>query len=162
MSVQLTVEQAAFLQGPVSMNVAATGRDGWPHVCRAQGCVITRDRRTVTLLLSANRGREVLDALDAGSGIAAVFSRPSTHATLQLKAAHAARTALNTALRECNEHYAQAFADELKALQRFGADLKQNLITVMTSHDLVALRFAPDIVFDQTPGPAAGRVLASI
>jgi hypothetical protein len=138
MSVQLTVEQAAFLQGPVSINIGASGRDGWPQVCRAQGCVVARDRRTVTLLLSARRGCELLDALDAGSDIAAVFSRPSTHATLQLKAAQATRVTLNAALRADNGRYAQAFADEL-----------------------MALRFAPDIVFDQTPGPAAGRVLAA-
>ncbi|MBI3431653.1 MAG: hypothetical protein HY018_05515 [Hydrogenophilales bacterium] len=160
MSVQLTVEQAAFLQGPVSINVAAAGRDGWPQVCRAQGCVIARDRRTVTLLLSARRGRELLDALDAGSGIAAVFSRPSTHATLQLKAVRAERVTLNAALRADNGRYAQAFADELVGLG-FGAELGQNLTTVMTSNDLTALRFAPEIVFDQTPGPAAGRVLAT-
>ena len=160
MSVQLTVEQAAFLQGPVSINIGASGRDGWPQVCRAQGCVVARDRRTVTLLLSARRGRELLDALDAGGGIAAVFSRPSTHATLQLKAAHATRVALNAPLRADNGRYAQAFADELMGLG-FGAELGQGLIAVMTSDDLVALRFAPDIVFDQTPGPAAGRVLAA-
>ncbi len=160
MSVQLTVEQAAFLQGPVSINVGASGRDGWPRVCRAQGCVVARDRRSVTLLLSARRGRDLLDALDAGSGIAAVFSRPSTHATLQLKAAHAARVTLNAVLRADNGRYAQAFADELMGLG-FGAEPGQNLIAVMTSSDLAALRFTPDIVFDQTPGPTAGRVLAA-
>ena len=160
MSVQLTAEQATFLQGPVSINVAASGRDGWPHVCRAQGCVVARDRRSVTLLLSARRGRDLLDALDAGSGIAAVFSRPSTHATLQLKAAQAGRVALNATLRGCNARYAQAFAGELMELG-YGPELGQGLVAVMTADDLAALRFAPEIVFDQTPGPAAGRVLAA-
>ncbi|MBS0328844.1 MAG: hypothetical protein JSR30_03255, partial [Proteobacteria bacterium] len=56
MSVQLTVEQTAFLQGPLSMNVGAVGRDGWPCVCRAQGVMVARDRRTLTVLLSAGRG----------------------------------------------------------------------------------------------------------
>jgi len=160
MSVLLTVEQAAFLQGPVSINVAASSRDGWPCVCRAQGCVVGRDRKTVTVLLSARRGREVLDALDAGSGIAAVFSRPTTHTTLQLKAGCATRGASSAALRACNGRYAQGFADELVKLD-YGADLGQGLIAVMSVSDLVALRFAPEIVFDQTPGPAAGRVLAA-
>jgi hypothetical protein len=160
MSVQLSAEHAAFLQGPVSINVAASGRDGWPCVCRAQGCVVARDRRTVTVLLSARRGREVLDALDAGSGIAAVFSRPATHATLQLKAASATRAASSSALRACNDRYAQAFAEELVG-QGYGADLGQGILDVMTSSDLVALRFMPEVVFDQTPGPAAGRVLAT-
>jgi hypothetical protein len=160
MSVQLTVEQSVFLQGPVSINVAAAGRDGWPCVCRAQGCMVAHDRRMVTLLLSMQRGRELLDALDGGSSIAAVFSRPATHATLQLKAGHATRVVLKAAHRECEARYAQAFADELVSLG-YGAELGQGLIAMMTASDLVALRFAPDIVFDQTPGPAAGRVLAA-
>ncbi len=160
MSVQLTAEQAAFLQGPVSINVAASGRDGWPCVCRAQGCMVARDRRTVTVLLSARRGREVLDALDGGSSLAAVFSRPATHATLQLKAGRATRVALNATHRDCDARYARAFADELVKLG-YGADLGQGLITMMAASDLVALRFAPEIIFDQTPGPAAGHVLAA-
>lgn len=159
MSVQLTAEQSAFLQGPLSINVAASGRDGWPCVCRAQGCMVARDRRSVTVLLSARRGREVLDALDTGSGIAVVFSRPATHATLQLKAGHASRVAPNAALRACNERYARSFADELVGLG-YGAELEQGIIDLLSPSDPVALRFAPDIVFDQTPGPAAGRVLA--
>jgi len=160
MSIELSAEQVAFLQGPVSINVAATGRDGWPRVCRAQGCVVARDRRMVTVLLSARRGREVLDALDAGSGIAAVFSRPATHATLQLKAGQASRAALNATLKACNTRYAQQFADELVGLG-YGADLGQGIVNLMATSDLTALRFAPEIVFDQTPGPAAGRVLAA-
>lgn len=160
MGVQLSAEQAAFLQGPLSINIAASGRDGWPCVCRAQGCVVARNRGTVTVLLSARHGREVLDALDAGSGIAAVFSRPATHATLQLKADRATRVAPNAALRACNARYARDFASELVALG-YGDGLAQGIIDLLSSGDLVALRFAPDIVFDQTPGPAAGRILAT-
>ncbi len=160
MSVQLTVEQSAFLQGPVSINVAATRRDGWPCVCRSQGCLVAYDRKTVTVLLSAHRGHEVLDALDAGSGIAAVFSRPATHATLQLKSLRAARVAVRAAHRECGSRHAQALAAELMSLG-YGPELGKSLIDMMKTGDLVALRFAPDIVFDQTPGPAAGRILAS-
>lgn len=160
MSIKLTAEQSAFLQGPVSINLAASSRDGWPCVCRAQGCMVARDRRTVTVLLSARRGRDVLDALDAGSGIAAVFSRPATHATLQLKATAATRTAANSAQRARNDQYAKVLAEELVGLG-YGADLGEGILRLMSASDLVALRFTPDIVFDQTPGPAAGRVLAT-
>jgi hypothetical protein len=160
MSVQLTVAQSVFLQGPVSINLATAGRDGWPCVCRAQGCMVAHDRKAVTVLLSARRGQAVLDALDGGGGIAVVFSRPATHATLQLKAGHAARTALKTVHRNCATLYARGLADELVTLG-YGADLGQGLIAMMTATDLVALRFAPEIIFDQTPGPAAGRVLVA-
>lgn len=52
--------QVAFLQGPLSMNVGAVGRDGWLCVTRAQGVVVARDRQSLTVLLSATRGRTVL------------------------------------------------------------------------------------------------------
>lgn len=156
MSVQLTVEQTAFLQGPLSMNVGAVGRDGWPCVCRAQGVMVARDRRTLTVLLSAGRGRAVIDA---GSGITLVVSRPSTHATLQLKASAATRATTGAAQRACSARCVAAFADELKGLG-YGAGLEQALAALLPTDDLLALRFAPEIVFDQTPGPDAGRVLA--
>ena len=160
MGVQLTAAQSAFLQGPLSINLAAAGRDGWPCVCRAQGCAVSRDRRTLTVLLSARRGRELLAALDAGSGIAAVFSHPATHATLQLKSRHATRGAPTAALRACNRRYAEAFADALVGLG-YGAELGQGVRARMAADDVVALRFAPEVVFDQTPGPTAGQVLAA-
>jgi len=159
MSLQLSVAQAAFLQGPVSINVAATGADGWPLVCRAQGCVVARDRKSVTVLLSARRGRDVLLALDAGSGLACAFSRPATHATLQLKARNSSRVPVTALYRECAAQGIQAFANELASLG-YGEDLASAVVTAVAASDLVALRFLPEIIFDQTPGPDAGRVLA--
>lgn len=155
----LTPEHAAFLQGPLSMNVGAVGRDGWPCVCRAQGCMVARDRRTLTVLLSASRGRAVLEALDAGSAITLVASRPATHATLQLKASHATRAGVRAAHRAASARCVAAFGAELEELG-YAQGLKSTLAAVLPTDDLVALRFLPEIVFDQTPGPDAGRVLA--
>lgn len=159
MSVLLTPDQVAFLQGTLSMNVGAVGRDGWPCVCRAQGLVVARDRRSLTVLLSASRGRGVLEALDAGSAITLVASRPATHATLQLKAARAARATVSAAQRAASARCVAAFGAELETLG-YAAELKSTLAAVLPTDDPVALRFAPEIVFDQTPGPDAGRVLA--
>jgi hypothetical protein len=141
------------------MNVGAVGRDGWPCVCRAQGVLVARDRRALTVLLSASRGRAVLEALDAGSAITLVASRPSTHATLQFKASGAARAGVSAAQRAASARCVAAFAGELETLG-YAAELKTTLAAVLPTDDLVALRFEPEIVFDQTPGPGAGRVLA--
>ena len=159
MSVLLTSEQAAFLRGPLSMNIGAVGRDGWPCVCRAQGVLVARDRQSLTVLVSASRGGTVLEALDAGSAVTLVASRPSTHATLQFKARGAARVAVSAAQRAVSARCVAAFAGELEALG-YAAELKATLAAVLPTDDLVALRFAPEVVFDQTPGPDAGRVLA--
>ncbi|MFZ0107676.1 MAG: hypothetical protein WAK92_12520 [Thiobacillus sp.] len=159
MPVPLSPEQAAFLQSPVSINVAATGSDGWPVVCRAQGCSVARDRHSVTLLLSARQASAVLAALTANGAIAAVFSRPASHATLQIKAHGATRVPLTAAHRACHARYSSRLGDELAGLG-YGSDLVQGLKLMLSSGDLVALRLSPEVIFDQTPGPDAGRVLA--
>lgn len=158
-SVTLNPEQAAFLEGPLSMNVGAVSPDGWPCVCRAVGVAVARDRRSLAILLSSALSRTVLDAIDAGSTVTLVASRPATHATLQFKAETARRMALKPVHRALNARYARAFGSELAALG-FGAALVDGLVTMLTAADLVALRFAPHIVFEQTPGPEAGRVLS--
>lgn len=155
----LTPEHVAFLQGPLSMNVGAVGRDGWPCVCRAQGVLVARDRRALTVLLSASRGRAVLEAIDAGSAITLVVSRPSTHATLQFKAPAAARVGVSASQRAASARCVAAFGGELEMLG-YAQGLKETLAAVLPTDDLAALRVVPEIIFDQTPGPAAGRVLA--
>ncbi len=158
MPLTLTPDQVTFLQGPLSMNVGAVGRDGWPCVTRTQGVVVARDRRSLTVLLSATRGRAVLDALAAGSAITLVASRPLTHATLQLKAARADRVPVAAAYKATSARYVAAFGEELTSLG-YG-DAVTALTAVLPTDALAALRFVPDIVFDQTPGPRAGTVLA--
>lgn len=160
MTIALTVGQATFLQGPVSINMAATGSDGWPRVCRAQGCVVARDRKSVTVLVSLGRACAVLDALDTGSMLACVFSRPATHATLQLKGRHSRRVPVTPLHRDVAKRSVQAFAAELASLG-YGDDLAHGVIATMDASDLIAVRFAPETLFDQTPGPDAGRVLAT-
>ncbi|MEW6118975.1 MAG: hypothetical protein AB1593_02670 [Pseudomonadota bacterium] len=159
MPLTLPPDQVAFLQGPLSMNVGAVGRDGWPCVTRAQGIVVARNRQSLTVLLSEARGRAVLDALHAGSAITLVASRPLTHATLQLKAARAERVPVTAAHKATSASCVAAFAGELATLG-YGKAVVDALAAILPTGDLVGLRLAPDIVFDQTPGPQAGTVLA--
>lgn len=159
MPLTLTPDQVAFLQGPLSMNVGAVGRDGWPCVTRAQGIVVARDRQSLTVLLSAARGQAVLDALEAGSAITLVASRPATHATLQLKAARAERVAVSPAHRATSARCVATFGAELASLG-YGEAMVSAMAAILPTGDLVGLRFTPEVVFDQTPGPQAGTVLA--
>jgi hypothetical protein len=101
----------------------------------------------------------VLDALDAGSAITLVASRPATHMTLQFKAAGAERVGVNTAHKRASARCLTAFGAELAGLG-YGDDMAERLAAIFPTDQLAGLRFAPDVVFDQTPGPQAGKVLA--
>jgi len=74
----LDAAQAAFLGGPVAINVASHDAARVPSIARAFGCRVSDDRREVVVFLSQPRSRRILDDLAAGAPIAAVFSRPAT------------------------------------------------------------------------------------
>lgn len=52
-----------------------------------------------------------------------------------------------------------AFGKELASLG-YGEAAAEALAMIITTDTLAAVRFTPDIVFDQTPGPRAGTVPA--
>jgi hypothetical protein len=76
-----------------------------------------------------------------------------------MKAAGAVRVGVSAAHRAASARCVAAFADELETLG-YAKALAATLSVILPTDDLAALRFVPEIVFDQTPGPDAGRVLA--
>ena len=154
----LDTAQCTFLRGPVAINVASRNDRLEPSIARAYGCRVSRDRRRVLVFLAPSKAQAVLRDLRAGGPIAAVFCLPSTHKTLQLKAASAAITAVEPADRRILRVYRDAFAAEIRALgysERFSSALAGG-----TEDESVAVTFEPSAAFEQTPGPQAGKQLA--
>jgi len=142
----------------VSISVASSGEGNVPAVSRAVGCRVSPDRRRITVFLAASRSASLLEAIESSRRIAAAFSQPSTHRTIQLKGVDAARTALDPADHEHAQRY----------LRDFGADLglagyEEEVARLLLGHeaaDVVAVAFTPSAAFNQTPGPGAGGPLA--
>lgn len=152
----LDAARAAFLAGPVSINVASRDAALVPSVARAYGCRVDAGRR-VTLFLAEARAAAVLRDLAAGAPIAVIFSRPRTHVSLQLKADRAELMPLTEADRAIMHAYADAFGAEVRALAHsaaFAEKLMQGCFEAA-----VAARFTPTTLFEQTPGPRAGARL---
>jgi hypothetical protein len=153
---QLDAEHAAFIQGPVSVVVSARDANLLPHVMRGCGCRVARNGRSVTVLVEPSRSGAMLDHIRSNGMVAVVFSQPSTHRTLQLKGAdaqvgRAGRTDAATAQR----HLAAWVAD----MQRIGYSAPFARAVRGEPAEIVAITFTPTAVFEQTPGPAAGRQL---
>ena len=148
---------AAFLAGPVAINVASRSPALVPSVARAYGCRVSLDRRQVTVLLAAGRARALLRDLAVGAPIAAVFSRPKTHVTLQLKGERAEVLPATEADEALMRAYSAAFAAEIGALG-YGEDFGERLAPP-SAETAAAVRFEPVALFEQTPGPRAGERL---
>lgn len=148
---------AAFIRCGAMVSVASRDANHVPSVARALGCRIATDRRSVTVFLDASQCEALLRDVRETRAIAAVFSQPSTHRTIQLKGADAALAPIepgDAALIDANR--AALVAD----MGRVGYDeaFVRTLLAFGAS-DLAAVSFTPTAAFAQTPGPQAGKRL---
>ncbi|HEY9197953.1 MAG TPA: hypothetical protein VIR60_01225 [Gammaproteobacteria bacterium] len=149
--------RADFLTHHVSILVGSCSADCIPSVVRAYGCRVASDRRSVTVFLSVAQSQAVLRDLRAGGAIAVVFSRPTTHGTLQLKGARARIAPLDDDDREVMRAYGRSFREEIDAVHFHG--VFSEAIMSGTEDEAVAVTFTPNAAFEQTPGPSAGQPL---
>ena len=158
-SIMLDDAHAALIRSRVSMTLASCDAVLAPSIVRGFGCRIADDRRSVTVFVSAGRAVVVLRDVRASGRLAVVFSRPSTHQTLQLKSIDARVVPLEDGDRAIMSAYAAEFREELIAIGHpdpFAAMLQRFL-----PDDAVAVRFGIVAAFDQTPGPHAGQRLVT-
>ena len=153
----LDEQHAGFITRRVSILVASCNADRMPSLTRAFGCRVSPDRRTVTLFLSVPRSESLLRDLRAGGAIAVVFSRPSTHETLQLKGASASIVPIEVDDRAHMRAYGESLADDIRQIG-WQEPFVSALVTVL-GEEAVGVAFTPNAAFVQTPGPAAGRRL---
>ncbi len=150
-------ELAAFLQSGISLHAASVGPGNAPHIARAAGCRIAPDRRSVTIYLVESQGRELIEQLRANGAIAVVFTKPTSHRTVQLKGGDARVVEARAGDLADVDRQVGAFDEELASIgfpRRFG------WILAGGSHaGLAAVAFTPSGAFLQTPGPSAGTVL---
>ncbi|HEY8609549.1 MAG TPA: hypothetical protein VIM12_20725 [Noviherbaspirillum sp.] len=148
---------AAFLQDGVSMSIGGCGPGAAPTLARGVGCRVAPDRRQVTVFVSAAQAAPLLACIRANGMIAAVFSQPSTHRTVQIKGRDARLVPLAEGDQALLERYRKAFAADLAPLG-FQEVQVQALVTCA---DVVAVAFTPAEAYVQTPGPNAGERLGN-
>ena len=153
----LDAGNAAFIRSGVMVSLASRDARHVPSVARALGCRIAPDRRSVTAFLDASQCAALLRDVCDTRAIAAVFSQPSTHRTIQLKGADAASGPIepgDIALIDGN------CAALVKDMGPAGYD--EAFVRTLLAYapaDLVAVTFTPTAAFAQTPGPQAGKPL---
>lgn len=151
----LAPELADFCQSGLSVVFATRGPDGWPIPGRASGCRIEADG---AVRLVAQRGKclPALEAIAAGAGVAATFSRPSDHRSIQLKARRATVAPALSADVAAAERQAAGFREMLAAVGH--PEVFTGPYTAL-GDEMVVVAFRPEAAFVQTPGPKAGSAL---
>ena len=141
----------------VSVIVASRDAALRPSIMRGVGSAISADGAQVTVYLRRSQSRQLLQDIEAGGGVAVVFSEPPTHRTLQLKARAATLRPAGPTDQPLLDKYLAAMRHEL-AQVGYGSDYVAVMLSAPLA-DVVALQFTPQAAFDQTPGPRAGAPL---
>ena len=116
------------------------------------------ERGQVKFAIAAAGSTDKFAQVGAGCArIAVVFSRPSTHRTLQLKADDARVRAATSDEAAIVATYVEAFGREIASLGH--TDVQARTLFAFRADDLVAIDFTPNAAFEQTPGPKAGSPL---
>ncbi len=147
----LDAATTAFVTGGVAVVVGTCDAERRPAVSRGWGPRVADGGRTVELCVAADRSRPAT-ALDPGSAIAVTFSRPSTYQGVQVKGhVLAAGAPTEEHLRLVGAHV-NAFLEETAPL-----GLSPAILAGLAHGPLHAVTVAVEALFDQTPGPGAGR-----
>ncbi len=159
-SVAIGTELKDFLEGGVSVVVGTRDARLVPEITRAWGVLVSKDRKSLSLCVPLATSRRTLDNLVANGQMAVCCSLPTSYRTVQLTGQCIATTEPRRPDLTAVERHRQAFS-RLNARIGFPRQRTETFWRreVETSPALVKLRFVPEQVFDQTPGPDAGSHL---
>jgi len=159
MATQIPPDLVAMMAKGVSVIVASHDDRLRPSIMRAVGSRVEAGGQDITVFLARRQSRQLVQDLAATGRIAVVFSSPSTHRSLQLKASRLEMRAAVAADAPVLAAYLASMEDEIQQVG-FGPRTTRAMLAHRLD-DLVAVRFTPEQAFDQTPGPRAGAALGS-
>ncbi len=148
---------AGFIESGIAIYASSRTDGNIPVMGRAEGCRVSADRRTVTLLFSTASVSELLGELRKNGQIAAVFSQPGTLQTIQLKGNDAALVSPQKSDVKLIERHCEAFVAGVCPLG-YSEPLVRAFMWFDPA-DISGVSFTPREAFVQTPGPRAGEPL---
>jgi hypothetical protein len=153
-------ELKAFLESGVSALVGTRDADLVPEITRVWGLLVSKNRKSITLCIPFATSHKTLDNLAGNGQMTVCCTLPTSYKTVQLKGQCIATTDPSRADLAVVERHREAFG---RLNNRIGFPRQQSETfwrrELETSPVLIKLRFVPEQIFDQTPGPDAGSPL---
>ncbi len=146
---------AAFLEGGVGVHIGTRNAQLEPSGDRAISVKVERDRQHLLVFVSEVAARRVLPKLEAHGQAALTFARPTDDRACQVKG-------LFVDVRKVQSdelaHARQQWSDFLDNLEYIGMPRVASGTWLDVPDSAIRLRVTA--VFDQTPGPHAGKTIA--
>lgn len=113
------------------------------------------NRQRIELLFNRSQSQQLLLDLTGSQALAAVFSEPASHRTLQIKGSEIHPGVVDDAKLSLVKTAGERFANALLELG-YNKAFTLSLLSCRPA-ELVAVSFLPQALFEQSPGPAAGN-----
>ena len=159
MAVMLPPDVVAMMARGVSVNVSSRDAQLRPSLMRAVGSQVSADGATITVYVARRQARQLVLDVAATGHVAAVFSEPATHRTVQVKATRAELRNADASDEPVLGAYLRSMEHEIGRVG-YPAPVTRAMLAHRIE-DVVAISFSPEQAFDQTPGPKAGSSLGS-
>jgi hypothetical protein len=159
-SFSISAELKAFLESGVSVVVGTHDAGLIPEVTRGWGLLVSKDRKSISLCAPLATSGKTLDNLAGNGQMAVCCSLPTSYKTVQLKGQCIERADPSCADLAAVERHREAFGrlNEQVGMPRQSTETFWQR-ELESSPALIKLRFVPEQIFDQTPGPDAGSPL---
>lgn len=158
--VLIHLELKALLESGVSVVVGTRDADLVPEITRAWGPLVSKDRKSISLCVPLATSHKTLDNLAGNGQMTVCCTLPTSYKAVQMKGQCIAAADPSRADLAVVERHREAFG---RMNNRIGFPRQQSETfwrrELETSPDLIKLRFVPEQIFDQTPGPDAGAPL---
>ena len=153
----LSDSTVAFIEREVAIDVAACSASLRPSSARGFAARVSEDRRRITVFVRRTEATQLVQDLLSQDAIAAVFCLPATEMAIQVKGRQVTLSAANADEWARVQAYRLAFVDGIVQLG-YDRDFGLTYMAVEPGQ-MLAVGFTPEIVFEQTPGPLAGRAM---
>ena len=146
----------AFLEGGLGIHIGSRTARLEPNGARALAVKVDDDRLHLTVYVAEVASRRVVPDLRANGGIAVGFARPIDERACQIKGIFVDVRPAADAERRVIEQQFDGFRDNLEriGIPRIGTG-------AWITWPAVAIRLRATAIFEQTPGPDAGTLVAA-
>jgi hypothetical protein len=148
-------ELVEFIESPVMILFATRDEEGRPMIGRGSGARVDRQSGHLRFLASRCQWPRAVGEALAGRPIATTYVRASDYKACQIKGRILEARLADAAGQALGQTYV---AEQLARMLALGVTQMQ-LSSTLSDKELVCLTIEPQAIFEQTPGPGAGRML---
>ena len=141
-----------YIGRPVVMFVGTRDENLNPHVNRVMGAIVEKDKERITFYVAEVTSQKIRHNLDDNGRIALTMSEPISHESYQFKGSYLSSRESEEGDIAIIDEYVKNIVSQIKI-----AGGSEEFFNDFIYNPSLAITFQIEDIFNQTPGPGAGK-----